>query len=86
MREVLNEKISVILVYNRLHGTVLPKKLKWQGRVYTVSKLGFHHTVRQGRRLLHYFSVTDGNLDFRLRLDTETLHWTLEEVADGNAS
>jgi hypothetical protein len=36
--------------------------------------------------LLHYFSVTDGTLDFRLQCDTDTLHWTLEEVTDGLAT
>ncbi len=86
MNEYINEKVSVITVYDRVKGTVLPKKIKWKGKVYTIIKLGFHHTVRQGRTLLHYFSVTDGNLDFRLCLDTETLHWTLEEVTDGTAN
>jgi hypothetical protein len=86
MRELINEKVSVLTVYDRMKGTVTPWRLKWQGRRYTITKVGFHHTVRQDRKLLHYFSVTDGNLDFRLHCDTDTLHWTLEEVSDGLAS
>jgi hypothetical protein len=86
MREIINEKVSVLTVYDRMKGKVFPWRLKWQGRLYTITNVGFHHTVRHGRKLLHYFSVTDGTLDFRLQCDTDTLHWTLEEVTDGLAT
>jgi len=83
MTETINEKISVVTVYNRDKRTVLPWRLKWQGRVYTVTKLGYHHTMRVGRVLHHIFSVATDSMFFRLNLDTETLSWTLEEVSDG---
>lgn len=86
MTETINEKVSVVAVYSREKKSFLPQKLKWQGRIYTITKLGFHHTVRVGRVLHHLFSVTDGNLAFRLDLDTEVLSWTLEEVSDGLAN
>ncbi len=65
---------------------MLPAKVKWQGRVYTITKLGFHHTMRVGRVLHHIFSVATDTLFFRLNLDTETLFWTLEELSDGLAT
>jgi len=83
MTETINEKVSVVAVYNRDNKSFLPQRLKWQGRVYNISKLGYHHTQKLGRILHHIFSVTDGNLAFRLNLDTEVLSWTLEEVSDG---
>ncbi len=49
MTETINEKISVVTVYNRDKRTALPWRLRWHGRVYTITKLGFHHTVRIGR-------------------------------------
>jgi hypothetical protein len=82
MGEQLNEKVSVITVYDRETGSILPKRIKWHNREYTITKLGYHHTVRFGRALMHIFHVTDGSTAFRLRLDTETLHWILEEVYD----
>jgi len=85
MKEIINEKVSVVTVYNRMKGLVIPCKIKWQNRIYRIKKIGFHHTIREGRKLCHIFSVTDGNLDFRLKFDSETLHWTLEEVSDGLA-
>jgi len=83
MQETINEKISVITKYDRMTGAVLPIKFRWQGREYRVIKLAYYHKFRQGRNICHIFHVTDGATDFKLRLDTENLHWTLEEVADG---
>ncbi len=84
MNEVINEKISVISRYDRTKGSFLPVKLQWQGKVRIINKLGFHHTKREGRKLLHIFSVIDTSLCYCLSFDTETLHWTLLEVSDGS--
>ena len=83
MRETLQEKVSVNLVFNCKTGQILPKHLGWRGRSYTINKTGLHHTYRSGRVLIHVFSVSDGTMFFRLELNTETLHWTLNEVSDG---
>lgn len=83
MNEAINEKVSVISRYDKTKGSFLPVKLQWQGRVRIITKLGFHHTKREGRKLLHIFSVTDASLCYCLSFDTETLHWTLLEVSDG---
>jgi hypothetical protein len=82
MGEQLNEKVSVVFVYNAADGSIMPRKLQWRNREYILTKLGYHHAVRQGRTLMHIFHVTDDTTAFRLRLDTETLHWILEEVYD----
>lgn len=84
MTEAINEKVSVISKYDKTNGAFLPVKLQWQGKVRVVNKLGFHHTKREGRKLFHIFSVTDASLCYCLSFDTETLHWTLLEVSDGN--
>lgn len=86
MNEVINEKVSVITVFDRNKGVVIPQKIKWQGRIYTIEKIGYHHKMKEGRKLLHIFSVSNSSIAFRLRFDTETLHWTLEEVSDGCAN
>jgi len=86
MNEMINEKVSVISSYDRMKGFVMPKKMRWQGKDYILIKLTYHHKIREGRNIQHIFHVTDGSMDFRLRLDSETLHWTLEEVTDGTAN
>lgn len=80
MPDTIHEPISVITVFNHEKRTVMPKKLFWKQREYIITKIGYHHQVREGRTLFHIFHVTDGNTDFRLLFNTESLHWTLEEV------
>ncbi len=86
MQESINEKVSMITKYDRSTGLVSPVKMRWQGRDYEIKSVSYHHVVKDGKKLLHIFHVTDDASDFRLRLDTETLHWTLEEIYDGAAT
>lgn len=86
MQETINEKVSVITVFDRNRGIVIPQKIKWQGRVYSIDKIGYHHKVKEGKKLIHIFSVANNSLAFRLRFDSENLHWTLEEISDGLTS
>jgi len=86
VNEIINEKVSTVSSYNQSNGVVMPRKIKWQGRIYIINRLNYHHKIRQGRTMLHIFHVTDGNIDFRLCFNTNNLHWTLEEVCDGISS
>jgi hypothetical protein len=83
MNETLNEKVSVITIYDREKGTITPWRIKWNGKSYQTKKIGYYHKIRVGRGTKHIFSVTDGNMFFRLSLDSETLIWTLEQISDG---
>ncbi|MFZ5845678.1 MAG: hypothetical protein ACOY0S_04390 [Patescibacteria group bacterium] len=78
MTTIINELVSVNLLGKP--GKVYPAILFWRGRRYAITKVGLHHTVKEGRTLFHIFSVTDGNTYFKLQLDTETLSWKLLEV------
>lgn len=77
MIEEMNERVSVNLLSSR------PTVLWWRRRRYPITRVGLHHTAHDGRRLFHIFSVTDGMNFFKLQLDTETLQWTVLEVASG---
>lgn len=85
MRELIGEKIDVVLLYNRQRSRAVPSIIRWHGRTFKIKKIGFHHTVREGAKLFHIFSVSDGSTFFRLKLDTASLHWQLEEISDGLA-
>jgi hypothetical protein len=86
MLEKIGEKVSVITVYDRTKGLNMPVKVKWQGRVYPITKLGYHHKFKAGRTLIHVFSVCNDDLAFRLEFDTDNLQWVLQEISDGIAS
>ncbi len=82
MIENINEKIIVITTFNSETGLVIPKKIRWKNRDYLIKNIAYYHKIRQGKNIIHDFHVTDGNLDFRLSLDSENLHWTLNETYD----
>ncbi|OGF99977.1 hypothetical protein A2Y99_01480 [Candidatus Gottesmanbacteria bacterium RBG_13_37_7] len=86
MIEYIHEPISVQLVFKSKTRSAYPTLLVWRERLYKVKKIGFHHFYRTGKALFHVFSVTDGKLFFKLCFNTENLHWTLEEIADGEAN
>lgn len=86
MQEHIQEDISVITVFDHTKRRVLPWRIKWNGRTYTITQIGLHYTLSEGNTLCHFFSVSDGSLCFRLKLNTRTLHWRLEEVSDGQPS
>lgn len=76
MADNINESVSVNLT------NAIPTSLCWNRREYTITKIGLHHTIREGRTLFHIFSVTDGTTFFKLKFGTETLGWKLLEVAE----
>lgn len=83
MFQKLKEPVSVWLAYDSKLRRVMPEQVQWQGRLYPITKVGLHHYFRTGRTLYHVFSVTAGEIFLRLVLNTDNLHWTLEEISDG---
>jgi hypothetical protein len=83
MIQKISLPVSVSLTFDSTKRKVMPKWIIYSGRLYSVEKVGLHHTYREGRVLYHVFSVTTKTLFFRLVLNTETLHWRLEEISDG---
>jgi hypothetical protein len=83
MLEKVSVPVSVSLSFDSKTRKVSPKALVWNGRLYSIVKIGLHHTFRQGRTLYHVFSVASKTLFFRLVLNTDNLHWRLEEISDG---
>lgn len=81
--QIISEPVSVELLSSRQSRRIIPKSVFWRGRLYPVTKLGLHHSYRQGRVLFHIFSVVSKSLFLRLKLNTETLFWEIIEISDG---
>jgi len=86
MIQKISVPISVALVYNHKKREVKPVKVVWENRSYMITRIGLHHTVRQGRTLFHIFSVESKELFFRLVFNTDSLSWMVEEIADGESN
>lgn len=86
MIEKINQRIDVVTIYKSLGSTVVPYKIKWNGKVYYIKNIGYHHREKIGNVVYHIFSVSSNSLDFRLKHDPTNLSWILEEVSDGFAN
>lgn len=86
MSEVIHEIPSIIAIFNGQTKKFLPWRIKWRGRIYTITTVGLHYSLYEGRVLYHFFTVADDNLFFRLKFNTENLQWILEEIDDLNRS
>jgi hypothetical protein len=75
--------IAVTLFYDPKSKMLQPTSVRWDGQEYPITKVGLHHTFREGRTLFHVFSVVGPQLFFRLKLNTDNLFWRLEEISDG---
>jgi hypothetical protein len=53
-----------------------PKRMVLDGREYTFMESGIRYLVQKGQQLIKLFDMTDGENQYRLRLD-EANRWTL---------
>jgi len=85
MLEKINEEVSVVMYYSAQRKIALPHLIRWKNQDYSVSQIGYHHTVQEGKVLHHIFELTntEANIWFRLNLNTANLHWRLEAISDG---
>ncbi|MDD2823179.1 MAG: hypothetical protein PHQ59_03790 [Candidatus Daviesbacteria bacterium] len=86
MIQKINAPISVNLVYDHKRKSVYPKYIHWDSKTYQVTKIGLHHTYHLGKTLYHVFSIDTPTLFFKLVMNTENLHWSVEEIADGECN
>ncbi len=85
MIQRINMPVLVTSTFDPKQNKTFIETIVWDGRTYPVKRLGLHHTYRDGRTLHHVFSVETPSLSFRLVLNTDTLHWRVEEISDGEA-
>lgn len=81
MGNVINEEVSVDLIFDSKTKIAKPWVIKWRDRSYKIDKIGLHHQAFDGRVLIHYFSVCSGETFLKLAFNTLNLHWRLEEIS-----
>lgn len=86
MIEVVREPVAVIASFgqtSRGSAKVVPHIIQWRGRRYTLRTMGMRHPERRGDKNVHIFTLSSGDMAFRLELDPDFLTWTLIEISDG---
>jgi hypothetical protein len=53
-----------------------PRRMVYEGREYNFAETGMRYLIHKGQQLIRLFDVSDGETQYRLRLDGSD-HWTL---------
>lgn len=86
MYETINEPIDMIAIFGKGYQDIKPYKFRWGAKEFVVTKIGYMHKVKDGKKVIHIFSATDGTNFFELRFDAEDVSWLLGRTWDGNAT
>lgn len=84
MIEQIHERVNVLAVFDRDIENIIIHKVRWSGKVYPISKMGYQYKQRIGRNIVHVFHVNNATIHFKLQFDTEHLAWYVMEVSDGD--
>lgn len=76
-----NKEIEITSVYfrnsqDKQRFESFPKRMLLDGREYTFLEGGLRYLVNKGQQLVKLFDVSDGQNEYRLRLDNNN-RWTL---------
>jgi len=76
------QEIEITAVYfrpsspNKQRFESFPRRMVYDGREYTFVEEGLRYLIQKGQELVKLFDVSDGQNQYRLRLDP-TNRWTL---------
>jgi hypothetical protein len=79
-----DKEIEITSVYFRSGGNKqrlesYPKRMVYDGREYAFLESGMRYLVQKGQQLIKLFDVSDGQNNYRLRLDGQN-RWTLVDM------
>jgi hypothetical protein len=82
---LINKDVNIVAYYftkgvQRLR--CFPKRMEFDGTVVNFTETGLWHPTKKGQRMVHIFDMSDGQADYRLEFDAESLSWQLVSVAD----
>ena len=85
MYETINQKIDCKAYFGTSFYDVTPDTFVWDDQEIKVEKVSYIHKLREGSKILHSFSCSDGKRIFELRFDASDLKWYLERVTVKNS-
>lgn len=75
MSEILNERIKVGAVFG--DGAIKPKWFVRGSIRFDIANINYRWRTREGRNIVHHFSVSDGMNVFELAYSSEESNWML---------
>lgn len=78
----VNERVAVVAIFAGKKQPICPIRVRLQKSEYTLGKVDFYHTTKDGYHTVHHFSLcdVDQSMYMKLAFNSGTLVWTLEET------
>jgi hypothetical protein len=75
----IGKTVTVLAVFGPSY-SLKPLRFKWSGRLIEVEEITYTWKSKEGKKIIHHFSLTDGNTLYELSFDNESLAWKLENL------
>jgi hypothetical protein len=76
--EPIHEQINTYVMTK--NGQPIILAFQWKGCAYKITKNNLMTKAKKGNIPVYLFSVSNESGAYKLRFDTDTLHWWLEEI------
>lgn len=76
----INEPVNVWVFFKQ--NLIQPFAFFWRNRQIKIDKINLVHTSKNGSNLFYHFSVSGGSNFYRLKFDSTSLKWFLEEIEE----
>lgn len=78
MYDHVHEKITVVASFSP-HKRIEINSFVWKEKQYQIKQVTLVTKARKGREVVWMYHVVTDNMAFKLRLDTDSMTWWLEE-------
>lgn len=75
----IGDTISVVASFG-LPYKIQPLRFRWSGRLFEVKDITYSWQTKEGHRMIHHFSISDGKTLYELSFDATSLLWRLERL------
>jgi hypothetical protein len=75
----IGKTVTVLAAFDPAY-CLKPLRFKWSGRLIKVEEITYKWKSKEGKKVVHHFSLTDGNALYELSFDNESLVWRLENL------
>lgn len=77
----INEKVCVTVLGFRKNLTAYPRCMEYRGVTYNFIDIGLRCLLKCGEKIAEFFTLSDGQAYYHLKLDRESNAWILLSIS-----
>lgn len=76
----INEQVSITALGFKKNLATYPRRMEYQGQTYNFIDAGLRCLYRCGENIAEFFTLSDGQADYHIKLDHFNNVWTLLSI------